>query len=269
MRWKWLQYYVEQDLNQSVEIDRVEWAEHALGVELDPWQKNVLENPHKRRLLLTPRQAGKTTVTAAIAGSDLVATPNIEIVVISPTQRQSGIMFGRVSNALESSGAHIVRQTATRVELGNGSILYSLPGDRPSTVRGHTADLLLIDEAAQVKPELLAACLPMVGATDGSILMLSTPAGARGVFYDTWSSNDSEWDRVKVDVNEIPRLAPVLETMKKRLGRMYDQEYGLEWLGDETALFSAEMLDQIFSDSVPWEPITEPEENVTPFERRY
>ena len=70
-----------------------------------------------------------------------------------------------------------------RAEFANGSRVIALPGSE-RTVRGYAgARLIVLDEAARVDDDLLAALRPTMATVDGSLIMLTTPAGKRGEFY--------------------------------------------------------------------------------------
>jgi len=70
---------------------------------------------------------------------------------------------------------------ALSVRLANGSRILSLPGTE-ATVRGFSADLLIIDEAARVHDSLYEAVRPMLAVTGGRLVALSAPWGRRGWF---------------------------------------------------------------------------------------
>ena len=73
------------------------------------------------------------------------------------------------------------------MELINGSRIEALPGTE-KTIRGFSGvDLLIVDEAARVADELYYAVRPMLAVSGGRLMMLSTPFGKRGVFYEEWT----------------------------------------------------------------------------------
>jgi phage terminase large subunit-like protein len=224
-----------------------------LGFPLDQWQRDLLLADAPRLLLVTPRQAGKSTACGALAAWAMVTQPGTRVAIISPSWRQSSLLTAKTTNLLY--GQRLTEESAHRIALANGSTLDCLPGDRPATVRGVTSDLLMIDEASRVRNELVTACLPMTAATDGRIIMLTTPAGASGAFYDFWSDlSDDTWSRVFVTAAEVGHYRPeTLKLMRRRLGRMYAQEFEGKFLEAPGALFSSESLDELFAHRVtPW-----------------
>ena len=123
-------------------------------------------------------------------------------VVVSPSLRQSGFLFRKLSRHLVASGAAFRRETMTEVELVSGGLAVSLLGDRPAMLRGlslrHDGPaVLLVDEASRVRDELWATISPMLAAAPAAQqILLSTPAGASGEFHRAWSS-DEDWERVQ------------------------------------------------------------------------
>ena len=59
-----------------------------------------------------------------------------------------------------------------------------LPGGE-DTVRGFSGvRLLIVEEAARVPDETYFASRPMVAMSGGRIILMSTPAGRRGFFFE-------------------------------------------------------------------------------------
>jgi hypothetical protein len=59
----------------------------------------------------------------------------------------------------------------------------TLPGDNARTIRGYSAALILMDEAAFINDEPFDATVPMLPASpDGWIILMSTPYIAAGFF---------------------------------------------------------------------------------------
>ncbi len=86
------------------------------------------------------------------------------VVLISPSQRQSVELFRTVHAMYQRLPGRpdAAYETLQRLELANGSRVISLPGSE-RTVRGlASVDLIVIDEAARVDDELLAATRPML-----------------------------------------------------------------------------------------------------------
>jgi phage terminase large subunit-like protein len=65
----------------------------SLGLEPDHWQLQVLEEPRPRLLLNCCRQAGKSTVVAALALAEAMMVNYSLILIVSRTHRQSRELF--------------------------------------------------------------------------------------------------------------------------------------------------------------------------------
>jgi hypothetical protein len=200
----------------------------AAKLDPDPWQVGVLRSTADRMMLLCARQAGKSTVSSALAVHTALTKPNAPVLLLSPSQRQSGELFRKVLGLYTALGHPVpaVRETALQLELANGSRILSLPGTE-GTIRGFSeVALLVIDEAARVSDALYYAVRPMLAVSKGRLVALSTPFGQRGWFYEEWRGPGA-WDRVQVRADEVPRITPeFLAEERRALGdRFYAQEY--------------------------------------------
>jgi hypothetical protein len=141
------------------------------------------------------------------------------------------------------------------MELANGSRIVSLPGSERTT-RGFSAcTLLIMDEAARVPEELLAAVRPTLAATGGRFFALSTPAGKRGWFYSAWNNEGAGWEKVMVKATECSRIKP--EFLAEEMGQLgpmiYSQEYDCQFIDPETSVFRTELIERaLVSDFEPF-----------------
>ena len=233
-------------------LDPVMLAE-AVGITPDPWQARLLRERPRRCLMLCARQTGKTEVAVNLGHWTALYEPGSLVLIVSPSQRQSGEVFRRLmlnhqTLVMKKGLAPLVAESALRAEFDNGSRVVALPGTQ-RTVRGYSkAGMILLDEAAQVDDELLAALRPTLAAADGSLIMLSTPFGKRGEFYRAWSEGEG-WARVRVPASECPRLTQAfLDEEKRELGPLaYSQEYELQFLDDAMCVFPVDLIDRAFA----------------------
>src|SRR5687767_10083640 len=179
-------------------LDRVSFAQE-LGIVPDAWQEELLRSTSDRVLLNCSRQSGKSTMAAVVALHRALYHPGSLILCLAPALRQSQELFGKVAGFYRDLGRPVAPQGERKLslELENGSRIVTLPGSE-KTIRGFSgAALLLVDEAARVADELYFAIRPMLAVSGGSLMMLSTPHGKRGVFYEEWTSGHG-WDRYEV-----------------------------------------------------------------------
>lgn len=131
-----------------------------------------------------------------------INVPKRDVLIVSPTQRQSDEMLQRVAGVYRgmAEAPKLRRDNASEMGLSNGSRVISLPGSEGGIRGSANVRLLVLDEAARIDDDVFASVLPMVGS-DGQILALSTPWGRRGWFYNLHEDDRSGWEWHKV-VNE-------------------------------------------------------------------
>jgi hypothetical protein len=219
-------------------LDRVSFA-RALGLEPDPWQRDLLKSSSDRVLLNCCRQSGKSTMSAVIALHRALYHPGSLILCLAPALRQSQELFGKMLGFYRDLERPVLPQAERKLslELDNGSRIVTLPGTE-KTIRGFSgAALLIVDEASRVADELYFAVRPMLAVSGGSLMMLSTPYGKRGIFFEEWSQGHG-WERYEVPAYSCPRIpASFLEEERRALpARVYRQEYECSF--EETNLLS-------------------------------
>jgi hypothetical protein len=207
----------------------------------DPWQEQVLVSDSDQMLLLCGRQMGKSSVSAALALSTALLKDASPVLLLSPSDRQSGELFRKVVELYDAGGRPVaaVARTARRLEFVNGSRIMSLPGTERTVRCFSGVSLLVIDEAARVDDALYCAVRPMLAVSHGRLVALSTPYGKRGWFHDEWHG-EGAWERVRVPATKCARIPPeFLEEERRAMGdRYFRQEYMTEF---------AETLDAVFS----------------------
>jgi len=227
-----------------------------VGLTLDDWQAQLLTERPKRSLLLCSRQAGKSTVTALCALHTSIYEPGSLILLLSPSQRQSAELFRTLMlfHAKLKGAPELTAESLLRAELANGSRIIALPGGSEGrTVRGYAGvKLAIIDEAARCDDALFAAVRPMLGVADGTLMMLSTPAGRRGEFYRAWTEGGEHWHRTRVTAEQCPRLSrEFLAEEQRELGpALFAQEYELSFVDDAEMVFATSLIDGAFSEEV-------------------
>ncbi len=172
----------------------------------DPWQADFLRDVSPRIMLNCSRQVGKPTMTAVKALHRARYYPKSLILLLSPALRQSLELFKKVNDFSIFMGIEKVEDSRQYMTLNNGSRIVSLPG-KGGTVRGYSPDLLIVDEAAYVDDELFYAIDPMVAVTQGDIILLSSPHGKRGFFYELFSNKDNSWQKYEIPATMCPRIS--------------------------------------------------------------
>jgi hypothetical protein len=233
-------------------LDRVAFAQ-ALGFDPDPWQEDLLGSSSDRVLLNCSRQSGKSTISAIIALHRALYHPGSLVLALAPALRQSQELFGKVAGFYRDLGRPVAPQGERKLslELENGSRIITLPGSE-KTIRGFSGvGLLLVDEAARVDDELYFAVRPMLAVSGGSLMMLTTPYGKRGAFYEEWTSGHG-WERYEVPVRDCPRISEeFLEEERRALHSwVYRQEYECSFEETEDQVFTTDVVERAVTSEV-------------------
>lgn len=248
----WNRMTEEQKLESFYRLYPNKWVEDILtpimGIVLDDWQKELLSNGKDKRILLNiHRQAGKSTIVAIKAVHSAFFNRDQTILIISPTQRQSSELHHTIRRILRGvlGNSKPTVDNVTSTELPNGSRIISLPGSE-WTIRSYHANLIICDESAGIPDEVFAALSPMLLTTNGTMILLSTPQGQEGFFWDAYNQPDI-WKKYERKVQDNPRMQTpeklaFLEQERQTIGsRLYSQEYECAFLGQiEGGMFRKE-----------------------------
>lgn len=215
-------------------------------MELDPWQKEVLESKGNLAIC-NGRQTGKSTIISIKAGDFAIFNPKTTTLVIAATERQAYLLFEKVFNYIyENYRTQIKsgkdRPTKHTIKLKNGSVIHCVPtGLDGYGIRGYTIDLLIADEAHFIPDAVFAAVTPMLATTGGDIILLSTPHGNTGYFRECF--NNPNFTTFHVSSEDCPRIPK--EFLEGEKARMSKLEYAQEYLGQ-----FLDNLKQFFPDSL-------------------
>ena len=222
------------------------------GYRPDQWQVQALRSQSKRSLWCCARQTGKTECASFIAIRDALLEPCSLVLIISVGEDQAREFFRRTVENYNKLGrpVDVVREMALGLELANGSRVLAL-ANNPATIRGYpSVRRIIVDEAAQLQDVVFNTMMPMLAVSQGSMLCLSTPFGARGFFFERFSEDTPDWERVTVRATDCPRIsADFLERELREQGpRWFAQEYEAVFVSAEGQCFSDEMIGAMFTD---------------------
>ncbi len=228
-----------------------------IGFIPDSWQERVLRWNGKRMLMNCSRQSGKSTIAAILGLHRGLYYPMSLILLVSPSLRQSSELFRKVGEFLEEIAVRpkLTEDNKLSCTFDNKSRIISLPSSE-ATVRGFSgANLIIEDESSRVEDDLYRTVRPMLAVSNGRLILMSTPFGKRGHFYEEWASGEG-WERVLVPATECPRIKrEFLEEERRSLGEWwYRQEYMCEFMDAVNSAFRTEDIEKMFKEEVKqWE----------------
>ncbi len=222
-------------------LDPVRFAKRA-GIEADGWQVDLLHSSAREILLNVHRQGGKSSIAAVLGVHQAIYVPRSLVLLVSPSQRQSAELGRKCRDIFHAVGEQIApeAESVTRLELPNGSRILSLPGSE-QTIRGFSRpDLIIEDEAARCEDALYRALRPMRATSQGRLILMSTPWGRRGHFFEEWENGGRGWLRVRATADQCSRITPeFLDAERRSLGAWhFEQEYMATFGDSTTSAFS-------------------------------
>ncbi len=222
------------------------------GITLDPWQEEMVSSTASRLLLNCSRQVGKSTTTGVLATYTALHKKSL-VLLLSPSLRQSQELFRKCLEVYRASGRPVPAnaENALSLELDTGSRIVSLPG-KEGTIRGMSGvDLLIIDEGSRVPDALYKSVRPMLAVSNGRLVLLSSPFGTRGFFYEEWKRRE-HWHYFEVPATACPRISQeFLAEERESMGDWwFQQEYMCQFMDAQQAAFRAADIERIISPEV-------------------
>ncbi|MEM4648609.1 MAG: terminase family protein [Nitrososphaerota archaeon] len=226
-----------------------------LGFKPYPYQEKFLDDPSRRIIVCSGRQVGKSTSAAAKALHFATTRAGSTCLIVSATLRQSMITFEKIRRFAENSILRysLRRSSGSTIELENGSRIIALPCGRGDTLRGYTAHLLVLDEAAFMPEKVIAnIALPMIASTSGYCWMLSTPWEKNHIFYRIWCGS-GEWSRYHWPSRLNPMISEAFLMEQRRLigEERFQVEYEACFLDDSSSFLPMSLLRRCAEDYEP------------------
>ena len=238
----------------KIEIPTVsEWAKEKLNFQPDKIQKSVLDHDAHRLILCCSRQWGKTTIIAIKALHTAIFQPGSEIVIISRSLKQAGLLLNKVCESAAVLGFPRKRVLGYEqsLHLPNGSKIFAVANSEKSS-RGYTANIVIVDEAALVQDDVVGSASPTLSRTNGKLWLLSTPYGQTGLFYNVWHNKDlTDWFKVKATIEDSPYATPEFIAEQKRLFPFnFRQDFYCEFTPAKGSLLSRERVEKMIDPTI-------------------
>ena len=213
---------------------------------LDKWQTDLLESKGNV-CIITGRQCGKSTATSILAAETAIKKSGEFIILGADVIEQAEILMRKIKAYMEAEHFKEIKKTTLQfMELKNGSIIICIPiGDAGSSMRGYTATMIIIDEAALIHDRAWEAIEPIISVTGGRVIMLSTPQCKKGFFYKAFLSDD--YRNFKESARDCPRHnKEFLDRKESEMSPVaFAQEYLGEFLDDYNRKFTDEWIKKV------------------------
>ncbi len=246
---------LNNDCSKRLRLAKLLW-----GWEPHETQRTWLLDNAKTKVASCGRRWGKTESAAVDAATIAIARPGSVQMIISPTYDQSLLIFRTVERLLLSSAAtrkmaKVVKTPYPRLSICCSVIMARTADDDGRNLRGHSADRVIVDEAAYVRDSVISEVIsPMLADRNGELAMISTPFG-KNHFYRAFmrgqSSDESissysfpSWKNPHISREYIDRQRHELST------RQFSVEYEAQFVDDESCVFPIEDINNAVTDDI-------------------
>jgi hypothetical protein len=232
-------------------------------VELYDFQKDILHglvnNDHV--ILNAARQVGKSTCSCIFLLWYALFNKDIEIAILANKQRTATELMGDVKNAYLELPNWLkpapLKYDELNIEFDSGTKIIAAATSKDA-IRGRSISALLIDEFAHlptnIAEEFWTAVLPTI-SNGGKCIVVSTPNGAGGLFYDLWRKatlkiEDCDFIPFKARWDVVPGRD---ESWKKKMMSSmnsivkFNQEFECNFSGSSNTLIEGNTLERLVS----------------------
>lgn len=227
------------------------FCKEILQIEMQPYQLEMSEKMlnNKRCCFIMGRQCGKDLTISCFAIWFCIINSSKKVLIVSPAQRQSDLLFNRILNYLNLNKElynSVDKCNMEFLRFRNGSEIHNLPST--SFIRGFTevTNIFVNESCHGIEDETInAVLLPMLAIKDGSLVLMSSPSGCNGATWDAFNSPNYSKMQVPSSANMyIPK--EWLDLQKQTMpAAVYDTEINANFSQSINNLFDIHLLDKI------------------------
>ena len=226
-----------------------------LDISLLPWQQEVWNDPTRFKIVAAGRRTGKSRLAAWLLLVNALQSDKGHVFYVAPTQGQARDIMWQLLLELGHPVITGSNVNNLQIKLVNGSMISLKGGDRPETMRGVSLKFLVLDEYADIRPDVWEQILrPALADQKGSSLFIGTPMG-RNHFYDLYKyaelGDDETYKAWHFTSYDNPLLDPSeIEAAKKSMSSYaFRQEFmaSFEAMGSE--MFKEEWVTVVDEDT--------------------
>lgn len=229
-----------------------------LNFELHPPQLEIFESPARFKVCAAGRRFGKSYLSAVTLLIEGLKNKNdqgydlgedIVVYYVAPTFQQGKDIMWKLIKGL---GDGVIKQTLENtgvIKLINGREIHIKGSDRPDTLRGVGLSYVVLDEYADMKPQVWEEILsPTLADVEGGALFIGTPKG-KNHFYELLKQGerDEEWECFEFKSMDNPFIP--LKEIEKQKGRLsadvFKQEFEASFNVGGGAVFQPDMFTTI------------------------
>lgn len=199
------------------------------------WQANILLSSIKRKVALTGRQSGKTTLLKQIIYKESLEQCQQDILVCAPTHGAVKELLWRPFTRVDDPLFHpkLIRYRNNQdmvLELINGSRITFKGTENIDALLGRTIDLLILDEWQSHNPEVWTYLEPMLAAKNGTAMFTGTARKGNHItdFYEK-GQRIPEWASWLITTENSGSPAGNPQALSLAMASMSEEEYLQEY----------------------------------------
>jgi hypothetical protein len=250
---RWLAPAPPAPPNSVLFNESIGWPKHpwtGRPTPLYPYQFEIIDAPERFLLVVKARKIGITeAIIRRAAYLALSRYAGYQVLFVSQREDHSAMMMRRLQSLFRDSPYErlVEKATAEYLRLQNGCEIYSLPSTAQSLRGFPRVKAVYLDEAAhfvRLNDETIYAALrPSLINTQGDFVIVSTPRGQRGFFYQLYRDDDT-FRKFLLPYHVAPGLISPdrIAEEKRALGPFFAQEYECAFLSAQNAAIPPELI---------------------------
>lgn len=227
------------------------------------FQKEMIKNFSENRfnIVLSARQMGKTTCSCIYLLWYALFNTDKTLAILANKQSTAQSIVEDIKTAYEELPPFmkpgVKKYDSLTVIFDNGTTVFSRATSEDA-LRGESVSLLFLDEFAfvpeNVADKFWASNFPTI-STGGNIIIVSTPNGTAGLYYDLWKKSVNRekdnrgvlWKSIRVRWDQHPdRDEDWKEEMLESIGKVkFSQEFDCSFTGSTYTLITGEVLEKL------------------------
>jgi len=256
-----------KELRKRLRTDFEFFVKTILGAELHKAQKEIVKaffsGKYKTIIVAAGRRFGKSKLMCFLLIFLSCTQKDKKFAVIAPYYANARIIFKELRTYIEKNKTlqklvkRITESPYMVVEFKTGCIIDFRSADNPTSIRGESYHLVILDEAAFIKDDVVKYVIkPLLIDYDAPLIEISTPNG-HNHFYESFLMGENRQNRhisFRFPTWANPFLPKsVIEEIKKEFGEdslVWKQEFCAEFVDDQDAVFKWEYIQQCIDSNI-------------------
>lgn len=220
-----------------------------LQVKLHEKQLEIFNDPHRFKVVAAGRRFGKSRLAAWTLIIEALKSQEKDVFYVAPTYQQARDILWSLLKEIGHEVIASAHENTSVLTLINGRKIYLKGSDRPDTLRGVGLAYVVIDEYADMKPQVFEQILrPALADVQGGALFIGTPKG-RNHFYELFkfseTGKDPQWTAFHYTSYDNPLLPQSeIEAAKNSMSSFaFRQEFMASFEAASRDLFKEEWIE--------------------------